>query len=299
MDVAVVIAEFIDQLKARGYAPATIDSYRGNIRHFKRYLASQGLADMKKVTAHVVSAYQQKIMCEALAPESKALKIRVVKRLFEYLTDTHCLLINPAEGMVEISRKHKKIGSILTVAQVQKLLDQPNVSLKSGIRDRAVMAVLYATGIRCQELLALKVYHADLREKVLYIRKTKARKQRVVPLGKQAAESLKQYLHHVRPYYARRNRQERALFLNHSGDALSGGNIRQFIRQYRLGAGIQKSVSPHTFRRTCATHLLQQGADIRYIQQLLGHVHLKTTQTYTKIMPKEVKKTHERTHPQL
>ena len=206
-------------------------------------------------------------------------------------------MINPTEGIVETCRKHRKIGPVLTIEEVQKLLEQPNTSLKTGIRDRAIMEVLYATAIRLDELLSLEVYHADFKDKVLYIRKAKGHKQRVVPLGKTGALWLREYLEKIRPHYAKKNPRQRRLWLNHHGRPMNAGSIRAALRTYRRQAGIEKPVSPHTFRRTCATHLLQQGADIRYIQQLLGHKSLATTQGYTKVMPVEVKQTHNRTHP--
>jgi len=137
----------------------------------------------------------------------------------------------------------------------------------------------------------------DLQEKVLYIRKGKGRKQRVVPMGSTAVKHLKEYLTHIRPWWVRHNRKERKLFLNHHGRPMTGDSVRGFLRDYRIAAGIKKSVSPHTFRRTCATHMLQQGADIVYIQKLLGHCCLSTTQFYTKVIPADIKKTHEKTHP--
>ena len=161
------------------------------------------------------------------------------------------------------------------------------------------MELLYSTGIRRDELLNLEVYHVDLKDKVLYVRKAKGRKQRVVPLGNTAAKYLKEYLEKIRPYYARKNPKERRMFLNLSGMPLAEGALQLLIRTYKLIAGIKKPVSAHTFRRSCATHLLQQGADVRYIQKLLGHSSLKTTQIYTKVMPVEVKQTHEQTHPNL
>jgi site-specific recombinase XerD len=132
---------------------------------------------------------------------------------------------------------------------------------------------------------------------VLYIRKGKGKKQRVVPLGKNAVKFLKEHLEKIRPWYGRKNPKERKLFLNQSGLPMTPANIYVNFYKYRDGAGIKKPASPHTFRRSCATHLLQNGADIRYIQKLLGHRHLKTTQAYTRVMPVEVKQTHNRTHP--
>jgi integrase/recombinase XerD len=297
MEPEVIIVEFKNQLKARGYAENTIDGYRKNLDLFRRYLEERNITDIRKVNHQLILDYQQKVMSEPIATESKALKIRPVKRLFEYLVETHRLLINPTEGIVETCRKNRRIGTVLSVDEIKRLFNQPNLSLKTHIRDRAIMEVLYSTGIRLDELLSLEVYHVDLKDLVLYIRKGKGKKQRVVPLGKNAAKYLREYLEEIRPYYVRKNPKERTLFLLNTGLPMNPESVRAFLNECRNTAKIKKPVSPHTFRRTCATHLLQQGADIRYIQKLLGHKSLKTTQTYTKVMPVEVKKTHDKTHP--
>ena len=297
MDILTTIAEFKQHLRAAGYAPATIDSYRKNLDQFSRYLAGGNVTDLLKITHQTIIAYQTSVMDQPIAAESKALKLRPVKRLFEHLVKSHKLLINPAEGIVETCRTHRKIGPVLSVGEVKKLMDQPNLSLPAGIRDRAVMEVLYSTGMRLNELIHLEVYHADLSDKALYIRKGKGKKQRVVPLGKTAVKWLREYLEKIRPHYARKRPRQRRLFLLNTGAAMTPGAIRQALRKYRKSAGIKKPVSPHTFRRTCATHMLTSGADIRYVQQLLGHRHLKTTQTYTKVIPVQIKQVHNQTHP--
>lgn len=297
MDITLLITEFKNQLKARGYAQSTIEGYRKNLDLFRRYLEERKITDVRKVSHQMILDYQEKVMSEPIAMESKALKIRPVKRLFEYLVETHRLLINPTEGIVETSRKNRKIGTVLSIDEVKKLLTQPNLSLKHDIRNRAIMEVLYSSAIRLDELVCLEVYHVDLKDKVLYIRKGKGKKQRVVPLGKNAVKYLREYLEKVRPWHAKRNPKERTLFLLNSGFPMTPQSIRAFLNKYRHNSKIKKPVSPHTFRRTCATHLLQQGADIRYIQKLLGHRSLKTTQVYTKVMPVEVKDTHNKTHP--
>jgi integrase/recombinase XerD len=299
MDVIVTIVEYKNHLTVRGYAPSSIACYGRGLDLFGKYLQAENIADLRKVTRQTVLNYQSKIMERPIAMESKALEIRPVKRLFEYLMDNNNLLINPAEGIVETNRTNRKIGSTLTVAEMQKLLDAPNLSLRTGIRDKAIMELLYCTGIRRDELLNLEVYHADLKDQVLYVRKAKGRKQRVVPLGNNATKYLKEYLEKIRPHYAKKNPKERKLFLNNGGLPLTGVALQALLRRYRIESGIKKPVSPHVFRRSCATHLIQQGADVRYVQKLLGHSRLKTTQFYTKVMPVEVKKTHERTHPQV
>ncbi len=297
MDILTIITEYKHQLKTRNYAKSTIEGYSKNLDQFTAYLASLNIGDFKKITRQIIADYQEHVMVESNAMETKALKIRAVKRLFEYLEQTHQLLVNPTEGIVETCRKNRKIGQVLTMDEVKRLLSQPNLSFKTHIRDRAMMEVLYSTAIRLDELLYLEIYHADLKDKVLYIRKGKGNKQRVVPLGKHAIQYLREYLEKVRPFYAGKNPKERRMFLLNSGLVMTPGSVRGVLLKYRRQANIRKSASPHTLRRSCATHLMQNGADIRYIQKLLGHRNLRTTQAYTKVIPKEVKKTHEKTHP--
>ncbi len=297
MDVQTTITEFKYLLRSQGYAASTIDGYRKRLDEFAAYLAEQKISDLKTATRQVILDYREHIMGQDNAMETKAIKIRAVKRLFEHLEQTHKLLLNPTEGIVETCRKNRKPGPVLTQEQVKRLLRQPDLSSKASIRDKAIMEVLYSTGIRLNELICLEVYHTDLRDKVLYIRKGKGGKQRVVPMGADACRYLKEYLDKVRPWYARKNRKERSLFLLNTGEPMNPSSIRGMLAKYRKQARIGQSTSPHTLRRSCATHLLQNGADIRYIQKLLGHKSLKTTQWYTKVMPTEVKDTHAKTHP--
>lgn len=297
MDVAVTVAEFKRYLRARGYAKKTIGTYDWCIDEFRDYLLSIDIIDLRKVNHQVILSYQAKLNKSPLAMNSKAVKIRVVKRLFEYLTESNRLLINPTEGIIVTLRGKRKIGTVITMDEMRLLLDAPNLSLPSHIRDRAVMEVLYSTAIRSNELMNLHVYDVDFEDKVLFIRKGKGGRQRVVPLGPSALSYLREYLENVRPVQVRKNPKERKLFLNEFGNPLTWTVARERIKVYRNQAGIKKAFSLHAFRRTCATHMLQQGADIRYVQKLLGHKHLRTTQVYTKVIPVDVKKIHNKTHP--
>jgi site-specific recombinase XerD len=234
-----------------------------------------------------------------LAEETKALRIRPVKRLFGWLLETHQLLIDPTDKIKEVNRKNRKLPPVLSIEEMRLLLNQPNLSVRMQIRDRAIMETLYSSGIRLNELVQLTVHDIDLKDKVLHVRKGKGHRQRVVPIGKNACRYLKEYLDQIRPRYAKKNPKERKLFLGNSGLPVTGNTIRTALFHYKKAAGISKTASPHSFRRSCATHLLQQGADIRYVQKLLGHKHIKTTQLYTRVYPTDLKQTHEKTHPQL
>jgi integrase/recombinase XerD len=157
MEIRASILELTQHLQARGYAQTTITCYRKALKPFTRYLADRGITDLRRVRHQEILAYQAAVMAEPVAMETKAQKLRAVKRLFEYLNASHQLLLNPAEGIVETCRKGRKLGPVLSVAEVQRLLAQPNLSRPTGLRDRALMDVLYATGIRLNELLQLEL----------------------------------------------------------------------------------------------------------------------------------------------
>lgn len=297
METQALLVGFKDQLQAGGYAPSTIGAYMYFLDYFVEYLLEQGIDDLKKVTREVMGEYHALVQKLPVSEETKGQRLRPVKRLFGWLLDSHRLLIDPTEGLQETVRRGRKIPPVLTAEEMQKVLEQPNLSLRTQIRDRAIMETLYTSAIRLDELVHLTVHDVDLKDKVLYVRKGKGNRQRVTPLGQTAVRFIREYLENIRPRYAKKNRKERRLFLTNEGKPISGGTIRAFLRLYRIKSGINKPLSPHTFRRSCATHLMQQGADIRYVQKLLGHKRLRTTQQYTKVMPVDIKKTHEQTHP--
>lgn len=297
MNAVVIIAQFKEALACRGYSKATVKIYAEHLSYFSNWLADNGIGDLKRITAKMITAYQAFVWQKPLAAETRALYLRPVKRLFEYLVESNRLLINPACGIVEIDRKNRKLAPVLSQSQVRRILEQPNLSTTCGLRDRVVLEVLYATAVRRGELLNLCVYDADLQDNVLYIRKAKNRVQRVVPLTKTAASYLKEYLTRIRPRWAKKQPKQRKLFLINTGKALNGNALQAIVRKYRLEAKINVPVSAHTLRRSCATHMLRQGADIRYVQALLGHRSLRTTQRYTRVAVADIKQTHAKTHP--
>jgi integrase/recombinase XerD len=297
MDVTVVIARFKEVLAARGYSESTVTIYGQNLSLFNRWLKAKAIGDLKQITAKVIADYQADVRQRKVAEQTKALYLRPVKRLFEYLVESNQLLINPAEGIKEIDTTKRKLAPVLSRDLVKRLLDQPNLSTTTGLRDRAVLEVLYATAIRRGELLNLCVYDAELADKVLYIRKGKGRVQRVVPMTKTAISYTKEYITRIRPRWAKKMPKQRKLFLTNTGKALNGSALQALIRKYRLEAGIKMPVSANTLRRSCATHMLRRGADIRYVQALLGHRHLRTTQRYTRVAAADIKQTHNKTHP--
>jgi integrase/recombinase XerD len=299
MDIDTAKIRFKHYLESSGYAASTIECYSVYLGYFLDYLRKIEVMDLKQVTHETIRSYQLLVMDMDIAEETKGMRLRPVKRLFGWLLDTHRLLLDPTENIRETSRQNRTVPEVLTVAEMRLLLEQPNLSLRMQIRDRAIMETLYSSGIRLNELVQLTVHDVDLKDKVLHIRKGKGNRQRVVPIGKNAATYLQEYLENIRPRYARKNKQQRRLFLTDQGRPVTGNSIRTSLFHYKKAAGITKTASPHSFRRSCATHLLQQGADIRYVQKLLGHRHIRTTQIYTRVYPIDLKKTHTRTHPGL
>lgn len=289
--------EFRAWLVMKNYSPSTIHNYGDYMRLFGRHLEKKGITDLRKVSHSMIVEYQERLSRQPIKKASQALRIRAVKRLFEFLMERNVILLNPCEGIVETPRGWRLPQPVLTEKEINKLLKAPNTGTKNGVRDRALLELLYSTGMRIGELERLTVYDVDLDNNLVHIRRGKGGRGRVVPLGKEAAFWMKEYIEKVRPWYQRLNPHERALFLVVGGRPLIQTNIRPTLRKYRNKARIKKHLSCHTFRHTCATHLLQQGADITSIQRLLGHVNLSSTLIYTRVIPKEIKETHKKTHP--
>ncbi len=291
------MTSLLSHLRLKKYSPATIDNYSDQLKRFGEWLEHKSIYDLRKLSQQDIRDYQAAVKQQPISRETQALRLRAVKRLFNHLVEQTIILLDPTEGIQEISRREKLPRPILSQKEIDKLLATPNTSLPQGIRDRALIEVLYSTGIRVGELEKVTIHHVDLQTQTLQVRHAKGGRPRTVPLGKTATKWLKEYLTQVRPRLAKRRPFERHLFLVQGGRPLLQTQIRSLLLQYRKQASIKKSITPHILRHTCATHLLQQGADIRVIQQLLGHISLKSTTIYTRVAPIEVKAMHQKYHP--
>lgn len=291
------LTSLLADLRLRNYSPKTIDNYGDQLKRLGEWLSADLAADLRRVSRCDIDVYQQYVRTESISVETKALRLRAVKRLFDHLTASGQLLLHPAEHVVEIRRRDRLPRAVLSVKQMERLLAAPDTANLFGIRDRALLEVLYATAIRVGELEQVHVADADLFQETLYVRHGKGDQERVVPLGKAATEWLQRYLAEARPIFARHRRFERALFLVRTGKPLAQTQIRGLLKHYGRGCFLKKPVTPHAIRHACATHLLQAGADIRFIQQLLGHASLATTAIYTRVVPMDIKAVHQRYHP--
>jgi len=297
MDWNKALLSFHSHLKFKNYAPATRTLYLEQLKPFERFLVARSIHDIRQVTHQDILDYQETVRERSIAPETKALRIRALKRLFEHLTDHNHLLLNPTESIIETPKNRRLPRAVLTKKEIQAILAQPNTSHRSGIRNRAVLELFYTTGIRIGEMIKLSVYDIELGSGLLHIRSGKGAKARVVPVGAEALKWLKEYLTKIRPRQNRFHRQERSLFLTEQGRPINHHLIRCMIRHTVKSAKIKKHVTAHTFRHTCATHLIQNGADILTVSELLGHKRLNTTVIYTRVAPVEVKEEHTKTHP--
>lgn len=292
------IDSLMAHLRLRNYSAATLRVYREQLKRFSEWLPDALLQDLRRTTRGDIDEYQRYVQAEMIGPETKALRLRAVKRLFDHLTDTGRLLIHPAEHIVEIRRRQRLPRQVLSVKQVEQLLNAPDPNISLELRDRALLEVMYSTGIRVGELENVFVSEVNLAEQTLFVRQGKGNKERLVPLGSAAAEWVQRYLNEVRPTLVERRPQERVLFVVRSGRPLQQTQIREILRKYQRRCHLRKPVTPHGLRHACATHLLQAGADIRMIQQLLGHEKLDSTAIYTRVMPSDLKKVHREHHPQ-
>lgn len=291
------VTSSLADLRLRNYSPKTLDSYGDQLRRFGEWLSAALAADLRRVSRVDVDLYQAYVRSESIGIETKALRLRAVKRLFDYLTASGKLLVHPAEHIVELRCKDRLPAAVLTVKQVAKLLAAPDTNRSVGVRDRALLETLYGTGIRVGELEQVHVSDVDVSMQTLTVRHGKGDRQRIVPLGQAASEWLKRYLDTVRPTLCRSRRFERTLFVVITGKPLTQSQIRAILRGYQRKCHLKKAVTPHALRHACATHLLQAGADIRLIQELLGHARLDSTAIYTRVVPLDLKTVHARYHP--
>lgn len=290
---------FREHLKVLKRSPATLAGYTEGLKRFFAFLDQQGIGDLRAVRRADIQAYQAALVASGrYATNTIHVRLRSVRRFYEYLDRTGKILINPALGFPLPKLENRLPRTVLTLGEMRRLLNAPDTSTLSGIRDKAMLEVFYSTAIRLSELCALTVYDADLNGGFLRVHSGKGAKDRVVPMGCKATKYVKEYVRHVRGLFTRNRRDERALFVGKQwGTPINPQIVGRLVRDYARKAGLKKRVTPHVFRHTCATHLVADGADVVHVQRLLGHACISTTQIYTRVAEREVKQTHRKTHP--
>ena len=298
------VSQFEEHLAMENYSPLTILGYVKDLRFFLRYLQTLDVRDLTAVTGdslykYQLHVYQEKHKDKSLSLMTQRGRLVAVRSFFHYLLKRGRILTDPASGL-ELPRVKKRLPrGVMTVREVNKILAQPDVDTPLGLRDKALLEVLYTTGMRNGELRNLTLHDVDLESRELRINDGKGQKDRVVPLGEIAAHYVAQYLDRARPALVGKRPDAAArLFISRRGRPLDPLVVNdRIIRKYVHQAGITKHVTAHGFRHTCATHMLKGRANIRHIQALLGHKSLDTTQMYTHVEVGDLKREHRRTHP--
>lgn len=289
------VDQFINYLAVdRGLAKNTLESYGRDLRQFQTYLQNGKFEDIKDSSRTTIVDYLNSLKSQGKAVSTISRNIAALKSFYQYLVKENYLEHDPAEKL-ETPKLEKKLPKILTIAEVEELLKQPNVRLSVGLRDKAMLELLYATGIRVSEIIALNI--SDVNLDMGYVKcYGKGSKERIVPLGSIAVKSVHEYINKGRSKIVR-TYEEPALFLNHHGNRLTRQGFWKIIKKYASQANIVKEITPHTLRHSFATHLLENGADLRSVQEMLGHADISTTQIYTQVTKNPLKEVYDKTHP--
>lgn len=278
----------------RGLARNTIISYKEDLGFYMDFIMGRKIDSLSKTTKNDIVNFMLFQKDKGLAANSISRRLAAIKVFYRFLVRERILKIDPT-SLIDSPKLWKKIPETLSLNEVENLLSQPNGRDKRGIRDKAILETLYATGMRVSEAVNLKVDDVNL--DIGFLRCIgKGNKERVIPLGKKAIDSLKRYLENSRPQLLKRKESE-FLFLNRFGKKISRQSVWKAIKKYAKAARIKKPIRPHILRHSFATHLLERGADLRSVQEMLGHANISTTQIYTHINKDRLKSIHRKFHP--
>lgn len=285
---------FVTFLRAeRNLAPKTVDAYALDVRDWLDELERRAVP-MAATTRDDVLEHLAWLGRKGLSPRSRARHLAALRGFHRFLEDEKLLGHNPTDDL-DTPRHARKLPIFLTLEEVEALLQAPDVSGPAGLRDRAMLEVLYATGLRVSELVKLGVNDVNLVDGYVMVM-GKGRKERVVPLGRHAIEHVRVYLGASRPMILK-GRESSALFVTPRGKGFSRMGFWKLLRRHARTAGITKALSPHKLRHSFATHLVERGADLRAVQAMLGHADLATTQIYTHVDSQRLRSTYDRHHP--
>ncbi len=290
------VKEYLGYLKLeKNLSDNTINSYKNDLAAFKDFLNDQGIDDPADITSEHLNNFFKLLKELGLVGSSAARYFSSLKGFFLYLIQNKYIIKNPVDK-ISAPKISKKLPGVLDVSEVEKILSLPDVDNKFGLRDKAILELFYACGTRVSELINLKVNDLFLNDEVIRVL-GKGSKERLIPIGSSAIKWVKEYLSKSRPLLMKKMKSENYLFLNSRNTKLSRMGVWKIIDRYVKQADIKKDVHPHTFRHSFATHLLEGGADLRAVQEMLGHADISTTQIYTHIDRDYIKQIHKQYHP--
>ena len=288
------IAAYQAYLAQEKHASAnTLSSYIRDLNQFCTWLLGSGITDLRKVKKEVINEYLLHMTQIGKSPATVTRSTASIKSFYAYLLQSGAIKANPAKSVAAM-KVERKYPEILTNREVELFLEQPKCVDEKGFRDHAMLELLYATGIRVSELIGLNVEDVNL--SAGFIRCTSRGKERIVPLYHTAVKALEDYVRNIRPRIIA-DEEEHALFVNMNGERMSRQGFWKIIKYYQEKAEIDKDITPHTLRHSFAVHLLENGADLRSIQEMLGHADISSTQIYTHVVKKQLKDVYNKAHP--
>jgi len=296
------LLKYNSAMQVRGYSPNTLHRRESDIRRFIGWCDDRSIDHPNQVTKPILESYQRYLFHyrqernqQPLSPTSQNHYLTSIRQYFKWLTQENYLLYNPASELI-IIQQTPSLPVVLSLDEINQLMQQPDTNTPGGIRDRAILELFYSTGIRRSELCHLQLKDISLARKTLYVRQGKGNKDRLLPIGDSALAWLQRYLNQARHEYVTEIHEE-TLFLNDYGDAFRDSKLGDKVKRFMRNAGIDVLGSCHLLRHAMATHMLENGAELRYIQVMLGHANVNTTQIYTHVSIRKLQEVHKRTHP--
>lgn len=290
------LKEYLNVLRLeKNLSDNTISSYRNDLSSLITFLESEKINDFSLVDHRMITFFFKELQELGLTPASAARYYSSIKGFFYYLFVNRYIEINPVEK-VSPPKLSKTLPSVLTFEEIDKILSIPDANNKLGLRDKSILEMLYACGLRVSELTGLKISNLFFDEEIIRVF-GKGSKERLVPVGSSAISWTREYLIKSRPLLEKKSKSEGIVYLNNRGTKLSRMGVWKIVDRYTKEAGIERDVHPHTFRHSFATHLLEGGADLRAVQEMLGHADISTTQIYTHIDRDYIKQVHRDFHP--
>ena len=292
----VLLKEFLTVLKLElNLSENTINSYQTDINKLFTFCGTCNISDLDDISYELMSNYFLEQQKTGLSTATTARYISSFKSFFNYLHQNKYIHVNPTEKLSS-SRRYRKLPIVLTVSEIDRILKIPDTSNPLGLRDRTILEVMYSSGLRVSELIGMKISDLFLNDEVIRVT-GKGSKQRIVPIGSSAIKWLNEYLLYSRTILENKLKSKNIVFLNSRGVKLSRMGIWKMVDFCTKEADIKKEVHPHTFRHSFATHLVEGGADLRAVQEMLGHADISTTQIYTHIDRDYIKQVHKDFHP--
>jgi len=286
------IGQYIEYQKGLGYAPRTVGRNENDLREFKAWAKKR---EDREINAEDIRRYKEHLQKRSISLNTVCIKLRCLERYFNDLIKRRYLLMNPMDDVEKPNMVRHVPKDILSRAEVESLLEAPGKDTL-GVRNKSVLELLYSTGIRVSELKQLNLTDLNMRDREIHIQEIKQKRQRVVPLGIKAVESMKHYLLTSRKKMLK-GMINQAVFLSLRGNRIETEAISRMLRKYTRRLGIDKRITPHCLRHSCATHMLQNGAPVEIVQRQLGHASSGSTAIYTRIEPDNLKEVMEQCHP--